>query len=198
VLSSQTRQINAVTYRHETRDIFLLSQSTNPQNPQNGVITFNYATRQSTEVIFNVPQYFDPTVESSFEMIWMPSIQNLLVFFTGNFDTLMYVNPFTGDSSLAIFNMADYQGSFGHLEFTVDSFLEDLDTTANAAIDLVGQQIYFQCSDVDPDSGEATTSLCNHPVPTPSIFGLAWDYINVEVEPMTYGYAGAEFVQIEN
>jgi hypothetical protein len=196
-INPNTRQVNCVTQSTDTREIYLLTQNQLGE-PQYGIVTFNYATRQSNEVIMQVPQYFVPAQEQGFEMVYMPSLQNLLVFFTGNFDSIMYYNPITGNASLAVFNMAEYQGSIGHIEFTVSTFLEDLDTTANAAIDLVGQQIYFQCSDVDPETDDTNTCLCSHPVPTPSIFGLAWDYINVNIEPITYGYAAAEFVQIEN
>jgi hypothetical protein len=195
-VNPNTRQVNCVTYRPDTRDIFMLTQN-QLGDPQYGILTFNFATRQSSEVLMQVPQYFDPTQEDGFEMVWMPTVQTMLVFFTGPFDQIMYYNPFTGAATLVVFNMADYQGSMGHLEFTVSTFLEDLDTTANAAIDLVGQQVYFQCSDVDPSSGEVTTALCNHPVPLSTDMSQ-WSYVNVEVEPMTYGYAAAEFVQVEN
>jgi hypothetical protein len=158
------------------------------------VITFNFATRQSTEVMMQIPASFDPVNESGFEMVFMPNVQQLLVFFTGNFDQLVFVSPNSGAASFAVDNLAAYSGQDGHLEFTVSTFLEDLDTTANAAVDLVGQQVYFQCSDVDPQTGFATTCLCAHPLPT---HVAPWDYMNIALEPMSYGYAGAEFVQVE-
>ena len=172
----------------------MLTQSTNQQQPANGVVIFNYATKQSTEVmIANPSPYFNPVVEQAFEMVWIESLQQLLTFWTGNFDSIVYVQPYTGASLLAIFNMHDYQGYDGALEFTVSTYLEDLDTTANAAIDDVGQQIYFQCSSVN-DQDDVTTQLCAHPIPTAV---AAWDYINTAIAPMTYGYAAAEFVQVE-
>ena len=192
------RQANAVTYREGTNDIFVLTQSPNIQEPKYGVVTFNVATRQSNEVLIGSVPYFDPTAESGFEMVWAESLQNLVVMWTGAFDQIMYVQPFTGVASFAVFNMHDYSGGFGALEFTVSTYLEDLDTTANAAIDTVAQQIYFQCSQVD-ENDDVTTSLCAHPV-QPDYPGLkqgSWDYINVNIAPMTYGYAAAEYVQIE-
>jgi hypothetical protein len=188
------RQANAVTYRQGTHDIFVLSQSTNAQRPNYGMVIFNYQTKQSQEIIFQVPTLFDPTVEQGFEMVWMETLQNLLVFFTGNFDQIMYVQPYTGVSAWAIWNMHDYSGGYGAYEFTVSTYLEDLDTTANAAIDDVGKRIYFQCSEVDQDSGDITTSLCTHELPTAV---AQWSWIDTAIAPMTYGYAAAEYVQIE-
>ncbi len=196
---NQTLQVNAVTARENTRDIFLLTITTLSVVPTYGIITFNYATRQATAVSMQAVPYFNTTEESGFEMVWSESLQQLIVFFTGPFDQIMYINPVTGAASFAVFNMHDYQGSEGALEFTVSAFLEDLDTDANAAIDTVAQQIYFQCSQVDPDSGFATTSLCAHPV-KPDYPGLpegSWDYVNINIAPMTYGYAASEYVQIE-
>jgi hypothetical protein len=82
-----------------------------------------------------------------------------------------------------VYNLAEFQGAEdGNLEFTVSNFLEDLDTDANSAIDVVGGWFYFQCSDVDPTTGFATTTLCGHQIPTDlSIFS----YVQVMIEPMT-------------
>jgi hypothetical protein len=143
-LVNASRQINCVVYRENSREILVLTQTLDATKPNYSVLTFNYATKQTTEVVMQVPQYFVPGQEAGFEMLWVESLQNLLVFFTGNFDQILYVNPANGAASLAMMNMAQFTGSQGHLEFTVSTFLEDLDTDANAAIDVVGQQIYFQ------------------------------------------------------
>ncbi len=131
---------------------------------------------------------FEPGQEMPFEMVWLPKYTSLLVMFTGNFDQILYVNPDTGASTYAIFNMHDYKGTVGALEFTVDDRLEVMDTTANLAVDNVKNIIYFQCSDVDVDSGDVTTALCEHPMApdvTPQPNAESWDYININVEPMT-------------
>ncbi len=60
-----------------------------------------------------------PSEELGFEMIWLEEMQNLFVFFTGNFDTLLYVDPFSGKAATAVFNLAAYKGSDGNLEFEV-------------------------------------------------------------------------------
>ncbi len=85
------------------------------------------------------------------------------------------------------------------LQFLDDTRLVDVDTDANMVVDEVNQLIYFQCSDVQ-DSGDYTTSLCMHPVQpdsAPSPLENCWTFIQVTVEPMTYGYVAAEFVQVE-
>ncbi len=77
--------------------------------------------------------------------------------------------------------------------FQTDNRLEDLDTSANMALDVnvagnPAGMVYFQCSDVDPNTGFATTSLCAHPVAIDCPVGCQqgfWNYVNVNIEPMT-------------
>jgi hypothetical protein len=196
-LCNSSRVANAVTYRKDTHEIFVLTES--PQGigrrPDYGIITFNYATKLSNEVLMQVPAYFNPLDESGFELVWLESVQNLMVFFTGLFDQVVYVNPYTSAATFAYGNLAEFQGSNGNIEFTSDTFLQDLDTDANVAVDDgPGQTVYFQCSDVDPDTGMVTTTLCSHEMPT-DLKPLTW--LNINIEPMTYGYAAMEFVQID-
>lgn len=130
--------------------------------------------------------------ESAFEMLWLDNIQQLLVFFTGNFDQLLFVDPYSGNASFAIQNLAEY-GLNGRYEFTVSSFLEDGDIWSNAALDSVEKNVYFQCSDVDPDSGAVTTTLCQ--IPQPQKIAPLY-FVNAAISPMTYGYLGMQYVQV--
>ena len=50
-----------------------------------------------------------------------------------------------------------------------------------------------QCTEVDPGSGDQTTSLCEIPIPETKKIG---DFINTAIAPMTYGYNGMQFVEI--
>jgi hypothetical protein len=192
-LVDATRQVMCTVYRENSREIMVLSMSLTERVTNYAVHVFNYATRQVTStVIMQNPQYFSPTEEVPFEMLWLETIQNVLVFWTGPFDQLIYIDPKTGNSSMPVFSLADYSGAEdGQLEFTVDDRLEDLDTDANSAIDVVGGWFYFQCSDVDPSSGLATTTLCGHPIPT-DLSGFT--YVQVMIEPMTCTFSHLLFV----
>jgi hypothetical protein len=119
-----------------------------------------------------------------FEMVWMPTLQALCVFYVGNFDQLLYVLPRTGATSFLTNNIAEF-GLNGHFEFTANDFLEDDDTWTDAALDDVKNKIYFQCSDVDGDTGDETTTMCELPVPKK--VGEHITFINVAISPMTYG-----------
>lgn len=136
----------------------------------------------------------DPMLELPFEMVWLPSLKTMMLFFSGNFDQIVYLEPNSGAMSFAFHSISDYGGSTGgKFEFTKNDRLEDDDLWTDVAVDTVQNKIYFQCSDVDPDSGLVTTALCEIPIPA-KIKEL--DFINVAIEPMTYGYAGMEFVQV--
>ncbi len=57
---------------------------------------------------------------------------------------------------------------------------------------LENRHVYFQCSGVDPDSGDVTTALCFMALPTKVGDHPSW--VNAAVEPMSYGFAGMKFV----
>jgi hypothetical protein len=84
-LCNNTRQVNAVTYRENTRQIFLLTQSSLNPEPDYAFVTFDYATLATTESIMQIVPYFVAKEEAGFEMVWSEGLQNLIVAFTGNF-----------------------------------------------------------------------------------------------------------------
>jgi hypothetical protein len=94
------------------------------------------------------------------------------------------VIPKTGATSFAAYNIAEF-GSQGHFEFTANDFLEDDDMWTDAALDTVKNKIYFQATAVQPDSGDETTTLCE--IPVPKKVGDRLNFINVAIQPMTYG-----------
>jgi len=161
--------------------------------PNRFMVTLDLNTKAVTSVLLAPLKNHNQELCAPFEMVWMPSLQTLMVFNTGNFDQLIYTSPASGETSFATLDMAQFiDGEGGHFEFTQDPFLEMDDTWANACIDNVKGWIYFQCSSVT-DDGDITTTLCQIPV-LPKEKELT--YINVAIQPMTYGYAGMQYVQV--
>lgn len=176
-----------------TNTVFAVTGATEGA-PAYAVVTLDVSTKAYTQQLLAPLKNFDPTEESPFELQWIPSLNQLIVFFTGNFDTLLWVDPATGATSFAISDLAEYQGAYGgNLEFTADDFLEDDDTWTDSAYDSVNKQLYFQCSDTDPDSGEVTIAMCQLPI-TAKV--EPFYFVNIAIEPMTYGYVGFEYIQI--
>lgn len=143
------------------------------------------------------PPFFhntDPSKSAPFQMVWLESLNNLLIFHKGSFDQIIFTDPKTGDSKYFVSNLAEYLGaSGGNLQFVADEFLQAVDTRQNVVIDFEKALIYFQCSDVDPDSGFFTTSLCVTKLPTKATLT---NYVNIAREPMSYGYGGMHFVKV--
>jgi len=158
-------------------------------------ITFpgQIATNMDTPVQFATPQ------EVPFDVQWLPAPLNVaLVFYTGDtFDQLVYTDVSTGAMSFAIFALAEYggAGTGGKFEFTEADSLEDDDTWSNSAYDVTTNKLYFQCSDVDPESGIVTITLCQVDIPKTAPPKPLY-YVNTAIEPMTYGYVGMQYVQV--
>lgn len=91
-------------------------------------------------------------------------------------------------TSFAVENLMDYE-----LEFYFDDFLEDDDTWANSAYDAKNSFLYFQCTQVTSSDDETTIALCRVPITTRDKNFLI---PNVCISPMTYGYAGMQYVQV--
>lgn len=160
--------------------------------PNRVMVTLDLNTRAISTAILAPLKNHDPALATPFDMVYLPSLKVVLAFYTGNFDQLIYVSPFNGEMAFGVFDLAQFCDSNGHYEFTADPFLEADDMWANSCVDNKDKLIYFQCSSVD-DSGEATTSLCAIPI-TDSIKNVPW--VNTKIQPMTYGYAGQQYVQV--
>jgi hypothetical protein len=160
--------------------------------PNRFMVTLDLASKAVTSILLAPLKNHDPVLCAPFDMVWLPTLQVLLTFNTGDFDQLIYVSPASGEMAFGTNNMAEFSDGNGHYEFMADDFLEADDLWANSCVDSVKALVYFQCSSVDED-GEATTSLCATPI-LPSIKEVPW--INTHIQPMTYGYAGMEYVQV--
>jgi hypothetical protein len=160
--------------------------------PNRFMVTLDLNTKAVTSILLAPLKNHDPVLCAPFDMVWISSLQVLLTFNTGDFDQLIYVSPASGEMAFGTNNMAEFTDGNGHYEFLADDFLEADDLWANSCVDSVKGLVYFQCSSVD-DSGEALTSLCATPI-LPSIKEVPW--INTHIQPMTYGYAGMEYVQV--
>jgi hypothetical protein len=128
----------------------------------------------------------------AFEMVWVPSLKELIVFYTGRFDQLVWCNPVTGSISFADFDLGQETGSFGTISFTGDPRLEDDDFWSNAAVDTVKNELYFQCTETD-SNGDGTIAMCKMKIPAVERQYMS---INDAIAPMTYGYAGMKFIQV--
>ena len=125
-----------------------------------------------------------PTV---FAMNYIPGIKNLVVFGTGKLDQLIYVNPWTGNTSYAIFEL-DRVGpgpSFcDHPSVKAD------DTYKNSAYDPKEKMLYFQAT-----VGGCTTGIANLITagPFPDGDPPVIDYV-ATVAPIDFGYQGMHYV----
>jgi len=160
--------------------------------PNRFTVTLDLVTLAVTSVLLEPLKNHDPVLCAPFDMVYLPSLQVLVTFNTGDFDQLIYTDPRTGEMAFGANNIAEFTDANGHYEFLADDFLEADDMWANSCVDPVANLVYFQCSSVDED-GEATTSLCAIPIQT-DIKEIPW--INTKIQPMTYGYAGMEYIQV--
>eukprot|EP00040_Diaphanoeca_grandis_P008908 m.46837 g.46837 ORF g.46837 m.46837 type:complete len:378 (-) comp20345_c0_seq2:130-1263(-) len=157
------------------------------------IVTLDLATHHVTNVSLATLKDHNPVLEAPFEIQWLPTLQTTLVFFTGNFDQLVFVDPATGATAFYVDNLAQFEGSSGVFQFTADDSLADDDTWQDSTIDHDKAKIYFQCTDTDT-SGDGTTTLCVTAVPTK--VGEMCRGVNSAIEPMSYGFAGMHFVSI--
>jgi hypothetical protein len=176
-----------------SNEMFVLTQNEEGP-PMREIVIVNLASKQYESNLIQPLKNHNETDEEAFEMQWLPTLKNLMVFYTGNFDQLIYTEPHSGMTNWAIFDLAEYQGEQGNLEFETDDDLESDDTWTDSALDPVTGKLWFQCSDVDPDSGLFTTTLCQIQIPA-RVQQL--NFVNVAIWPMTYGYAGMQWVPIQ-
>lgn len=160
--------------------------------PARNIVTLDLATMTASSAALAPLRDHNEALELPFEMVWLDQLNTLLVFYSGNFDQMVYVEPNSGLTALALPDLTEW-GQDGHFEFLADERLEADDLWGNVCMDVVKDLIYFQCSDVD-DSGDATTTLCKMPIPKKTGARIAW--INAAIWPMTYGYAGMQYVQV--
>jgi hypothetical protein len=191
---NDTRTVTtAIDINYSSGELFVLTQ--NEEGPPNReIVIVNLQNRQYESNLIQPLRNHNETDEEAFEMQWMPSLKQLMVFYTGRFDQLIYTEPHSGMTNMAIFDLAEFNGPEGHLEFITDDPLESDDTWTNSALDPVKNWIYFQCSDVDPESGLFTTTLCQIAIPQRD---QQLSFVNVAVWPFTYGYAGMQWVDLQ-
>lgn len=158
------------------------------------MVTLDLPTKTISTAILAPLKNHDPALATPFDMLYLPSLKVVLAFYTGDFDQLIFVDPLNGEMAFGVFDLAEFCDSNGHYEFMADPFLEADDMWANSCVDNLNKLVYFQCSSVD-ESGDATTSLCAIPV-LDSIKNIPW--VNTKIQPMTYGYAGMQYVQVQN
>lgn len=162
--------------------------------PNRQILTFSMSKLSVvSQVALQSPPHHNPMLEQPFEMVYIDSLDTLLLAFTGNFDQIMYLAPATGETKWAVPSLSEFSGDDGNYEFFEDDRLEDDDTWTDMVYDKVKGKIYFQCTEVTPNDDDTTTTLCFTDVPK----GLdQWTFINEAISPMTYGYAGMEYVQV--
>lgn len=131
---------------------------------------------------------FNAALEQPFQMNWIPSLRTLIVFYTGPFDQLVYTDPSSGMTDFCIDNLMDYS-----LMFADDQFLEDGDTWSNSAYDPKRNFLYFQATYLEgSDDAMSLTTLQRLPITTKTQMQIPTTVIS----PMTYGYAGMQFVEV--
>jgi hypothetical protein len=181
----------AIEYEPTLQKLWAIGQQTNGL-PNRFMVNLDLNTRAVTSVLLEPLKNHDPVLCAPFDMVYLPTLQVVLTFNTGDFDQLIFTDPLTGEKAFGTNNMAEFSDGNGHYEFLADDFLEADDMWANSCVDSLKGLVYFQCSSVD-DSGEGITSLCATPILN-DIKEIPW--INTHIQPMTYGYAGMEYVQV--
>jgi hypothetical protein len=190
---NSTRAIStAIDINQDENVVYVITQAAQG-DPNREVVTLNLQTRKCSSVPLAPLKNHNAAMEMAFEAVWVASLKSMVVFYTGLFDQLIYTSPVDGSTSFAIFDLAEYNGPTGSLEFTEDDRLEADDLWGDAVINPQSGKIWFQCSDVEDGSGMATTTLCQIQMPD-TIKQL--NYVNIAIWPMTYGYVGMQFVSV--
>jgi hypothetical protein len=193
ICNSTDRQVTgAIELNQDTNTLYIITQSPNTAQPARELVTIDLASKRVTSVALQPLKNHDANQETPFEACWFPSLNALLVFYTGKFDQMVFVTP-DGNTEFGVFDLAEYTGSEGYYEFTADDFLEDDDMWSDCILDPRTGFIYFQCTVVDQVSQEPSIGLCQSEVPK-KIGPL--EYIDVAIWPLTYGYAGLQWVPI--
>ena len=159
------------------------------------IVTFDLVSKKVTNsVAIGKLKDHDDFLELPFEMVKLPDSGDVLLFYDSElFDQILFVDTTTGDPAFLFNDIAEFgEGTYGHFEFTANDRLEDNDLWGTVCLDTLKDKIYFQCSAVD-DSGFVTTTMCEIPVPKKRKAG---DFINTAIQPMTYGYAGFQYVEV--
>jgi hypothetical protein len=61
----------------------------------------NLATQTSVETKLSYPAFYNEMEELPFELVYIPSLDHLLLFQTGSFDQILYVQPHNGAAATA-------------------------------------------------------------------------------------------------
>jgi hypothetical protein len=182
----------AVAYDPKTKRIYAITQQAEGQ-PERNISTLDLTTGHLTSVGLQPLQFEKPFEEDPFNMVWVDSLQVLLQFQTGPFDQLKYVNATSGEQFWAFFDLSQFNGEQGNFEIMTGQGTINDDSWKQMFVSPEEGLVYFQCSDVDPDSGLFDTTLCMGPI-YDKIKQFA--YVNVAVEPFQYGYAGFQYVPV--
>jgi hypothetical protein len=121
-------------------------------------------------------------------MNWIPEISNLVVFATGNWDQLLYVNPLNGFASYAIFEI---ENALDQAQFCWLPGVKVCDMCKNTAYDRHSKILYFMATIGDCDTGE--DSLVMTP---PFVQGQPQPiyYLDTALSPVDFGYQGMHWV----
>jgi hypothetical protein len=147
--------------------------------PARAIVTLNVETLAMSSANLSPLSGNNPTLIRPFEMVWMRSLQTLMVFHTGLFDQLIYTSPSNGQQTFAINDLANF-GDAGAYIFMQNDFLEDDDTWQNSCIDQVNGLIFFQCTDISSSSGSfGTTTMCQVNKQSAQIFLFFFEQIKI-------------------
>jgi hypothetical protein len=154
-----------------------------------GFVTLNLSSRQ---VVYNVPlgtlPYNGDYTPIIFEMNWVPDISSLVVLATGNWDQMFYVDPRTGNTTYAFFELDQI---IDDMQFCTVTGTKSDDTYKNNAYDPVAKMLYFQAT--KGSCADGTTTLLEvgpfQPGPPQTIY-----WADVALQPLDFGYQGMHYV----
>jgi len=172
-------------------NLCVITQSRDHANPARQLVTVSLKSQQFATRDLAPLHLHNPVLEEPFEMTWIPKLNALLLFYTGNFDQLVWVG-LDGTTTMAAFDLAEFETPEGTVSFTADDRLEDDDLWGDCAYDIKNNRLYFQCTITD-DEGMVSEALCVAEAPA-TLKGIQW--VNLSIWPLTYGYAGMQWVDV--
>ena len=189
--SQGVRFCNKATYVDQATNTLYATTVTLEMGAPN-VVTFDLNTwKVKNDVHIAKPQYA-AGIQIPFQLIYIPAIKNIVYFVTGQFDSLVYLDPRTGNTSYLAFDLMNFNSLEFNNEGRPSQHTDDL--LKNVAFDAKSNTLYFQCS--QDQQGEAITSLCGMPItPGPSLPPAV--FININLSPIDFGYQGYHWVDCE-
>lgn len=109
MLGNNSRSLTtATTVDPATGSLFVVTEASE-ELPQRQVVTLSMVSWQVTARAALQPlKQHDPAVEKPFEMRFIAHLQTLLLFFTGNFDQIVYLEPHSGMTTMAVGDLASF------------------------------------------------------------------------------------------